>query len=77
MGFFDCFKIRSNNEQFITKNEFNKNCKKQLQMIPQTLEQLRKLNVSEDKELRLEYFFYTNKTENAELLASELKNLNY
>ena len=75
MGFFDLLKPKSNS--FVTEKAFNDNCKKQMQMSPMTLKQLRNLNVTEDKELKLEYFFYTNTNEKAEQLAKELEQLNY
>jgi regulator of RNase E activity RraB len=46
-------------------------------MTPQTLEQLRKINVGADKELKLEFFFYTNSLDKAAALSAELKKLNY
>ncbi len=46
-------------------------------MATQTLEQLRQAGVTEDKELKLEYFFYTNSNEKAKELANELAKLNY
>lgn len=77
MGLFDFFKPKPNNGQFVSETEFNKNRDKQMQMTPQTLEQLRKLNVTSEKELKLEYFFYTNTAEKAEIFATEIKKLNY
>ncbi len=41
------------------------------------MEQLRKIDVSEDTELKLEYFFYTNTADKAKLFAEEIKKLNY
>ena len=60
MGLFDFLKPKSNNRQFVSESAFINNRDKQMQMTPQTLGQLRKLNVTADKELKLEYFFYTN-----------------
>src|SRR5690606_20792795 len=77
MGLFDIFKSKTNNGQFVSETAFNNNRDKQMQMTPQTLEQLRNLNVTADKELKLEYFFYTNTAEKAEQLASEIAKLNY
>lgn len=77
MGLFDFLKPKSNNGQFVSETAFNSNRDKQMQMTPQTLEQLRKLNVTADKELKLEYFFYTNTAEKAEKLATEIGKLNY
>lgn len=77
MGLFDFFKSQSNSGQFVSEGAFSNNCKKQMQMTPQVIDQLRKLNVSEEKELKLEYFFYTNTAEKAESLALEVEKLNY
>ena len=57
MGIFDFLKPKSNNEQFVTETEFSRNLENQLKMTPQTLEQLRDINVTADKELKLEFFF--------------------
>lgn len=77
MGLFDFFKSKTNNGQFVSETAFNNNRDKQMQMTPQTLEQLRNLNVTADKELKLEYFFYTNTADKAEQLATEIAKLNY
>ena len=78
MGFFDFFKPKQNsNNQFVTEQAFKSNLTKQMQMTPQTMEQLRKINVSADKEFKLEYFFYTNTADKAKLFADELGKLNY
>lgn len=77
MGLFDFLKPKSNNGQFVSESAFNINRDRQMQMTPQTLDQLRNLNVTADKELKLEYFFYTNTAEKAENLATEIEKLNY
>jgi len=77
MGLFDIFKSKSSDGKFVSETAFNKNLKSQMGMTPQTLEQLRKINVGEDKELKLEFFFYTNSLDKAAELSSELKKLNY
>ena len=77
MGLFDFFKSKTNNSQFVNETEFISNRDMQLQMTPETLDQLRKLNVTPDNELKLEYFFYTNTAEKAEQLATEIAKLNY
>jgi len=74
---FDFLKAKSNNRQFVSEASFNGNRDKQMQMTPQTLDQLRKLSVPADKELKLEYFFYTNTEDKAEQLATEIAKLNY
>jgi len=77
MGLFDFLKPKSNSGQFVSETAFNSNSDKQMQMTPQTLEQLRNLNVTAEKELKLEYFFYTNAAEKAEQFATEIAKLNY
>ena len=77
MGLFNFLKPKSSSGQFVSETDFNNNLDGQLEMTPQTLVQLRKLNVTEDKELKLEYFFYTNTAEKAEQLATEIAKLNY
>lgn len=71
---FDFLKAKSNNRQFVSEASFNGNRDKQMQMTPQTLDQLRKLNVPVDKELKLEYFFYTNTEDKAEQLRMKSQN---
>ncbi len=77
MGLFDFLKSKTHNGQFVTEKAFYSNRNKQLQMTPQTLDQLRELNVTVDKELKLEYFFYTNTADKAEQFATEIGKLNY
>ena len=78
MGLFDFLKPKENgNNQFVKEQAFKSNLTKQMQMTPQTMEQLRKINVSADKELKLEYFFYTNTADKAKLFADEIGKLNY
>lgn len=77
MGLFDIFKSKSSNGKFVSESAFNKNLKSQMGMTPQTLEQLREININEDKVIKLEFFFYTNSLEKAAKLSSELKKINY
>ena len=77
MGFFNFFKTKCNNGKFVSEKAFSENCENQILMTPQTLSQLRELNVTEDKELKLEFFFYTNTADKAEQLALEIQKLNY
>ena len=77
MGLFKILKSKSSDSKFVSESSFNKNLKSQMDMKPQTLEQLRKINVSADKELKLEFFFYTNSLDKASQLSAELKKLNY
>lgn len=77
MGIFNFFKSSSDKGQFVSEREFINNREKQLQMTPHTLKQLRDMDISEDMELKLEYFFYTNTREKAAKLAVEMESLNY
>ena len=77
MGFFDFFKSKSNQGQFVEEKAFNKNLQNQMKMTPSTLKQLREIGVSSDKQLKLEFFFYTNTLEKAEQLSSQLQKLDY
>ncbi len=64
-------------KRFIDEAQHKKNVASQLSMSPQTVEQLRGYGVTEDKLLRLEYFFYTDSPEKAEALNSQLSSLGY
>ena len=77
MGLFQFCKSNSDKNTFVSEQAFADNLKKQVDMTPQTLNQLRQAGVTEDKELKLEYFFYTNSDEKAKKLADELAKLNY
>jgi len=77
MGIFDFLKPKSIDKEFVNETSFYNNREMQIQMTPKTLEQLYKYDVTEEKELKLEYFFYTNTAEKAEQLAAELEKLNY
>ena len=76
MGLFDFLK-KGENKQFVSEQAFENNRTKQMQMTPLTMKELRKINVDEDKELKLEYFFYTNTDQKANAFAQELKKLSY
>jgi regulator of RNase E activity RraB len=76
MGLFDVFK-KSSNAQFVTEKQFKSNADKQVELAPQTLNQLREFGVTEDKELKLEFFFYSNTIDKVEKLSDELKEMNY
>lgn len=77
MGLFDFLKPKFHSRKFVSETSFNINCDKQIQMTPEILDQLRKLNIVGDKELKLEYLFYTNTAEKAQQLATEIEKLNY
>ena len=76
MGLFG-FLRNDGNKQFVSESTFQNNRTKQMQMTPLTMKELKKINVSEDKELKLEYFFYTNTDKKATAFAKELQKLNY
>jgi hypothetical protein len=63
--------------KFLTEKDFKANLDKQLKMSPQTLEQLRQYNVTNSSRLKLEFFFYTDKLDNAIDLTNELKSKKY
>jgi len=77
MGLFDFLKQKSNDGRFVSEEAFNINRDKQVEMTPLTIQQLRKMNISADRELKLEYFFYTITAAKAEQLATEIGKLNY
>ena len=78
MGLFNLFsKKNTDSGQFLSSDSLENKITKQLQMTPKIMEQLRKLKVTSDKELKLEYFFYTNTEDKAQVFASELKKIEY
>jgi regulator of RNase E activity RraB len=78
MGFFDLFSTKHNpDKKFVTEDSYKKNKDNQVNMAPQPLKQLRDLGVTETKELKLEYFFYTNSIDKAKSLADEIQKMNY
>lgn len=78
MGFSDFFKTKQNgNVQFVSAQHLKDNIAKQTEGAPKVMEQLRQQNITQDKELKLEYFFYTNTNEKAKMFAPELEKLNY
>lgn len=78
MGIFDIFKSKPENQGvFISEEDSKKNQSRQIEMAPDTIAQLREIEVTEDKELKLEYFFYTNTMEKAKTLANYFETLNY
>lgn len=76
MGLFSFFG-KKDNGQFVSAEAFGEKSAIQLNMLPVLMEKLRELNVDEDRELMLEFFFYTNTYQKAETFAQELSNLNY
>lgn len=75
MGLFDFFKPKA--KPFVSESAYNSNKSTQTQLTPQTLGQLRKLNVDEGRALKLEFFFYTDTAEKAQALTTDLSNLGY
>jgi len=63
--------------RFISENQHKENVASQLSMSPQTVEQLRGYGVTDEKSLKLEYFFYTNSSDKAEALSNELLSMGY
>lgn len=68
---------KSKIKKFVSINNFLDNRNIQAQMVPRTVEQLQKFNISSEKKSQLEYFFYSNSAEKAARLAAEMKKLNY
>jgi regulator of RNase E activity RraB len=77
LGLLDFFKSNRTTSKFVNESEFKKNRDQQIQMTLQTLEQLQKINVTAEKELKLEFFFYTNSAEKAKKFATEIRKLKY
>ena len=69
--------LKGKPKKFISEQQHIDNLSSQLSMSPQTVEQLRSYDVTEDKLLKLEYFFYTNTPEKAEGLSKELSSMDY
>jgi hypothetical protein len=64
-------------KRFVSEEVFQKNLVNQVSMTPATLGELRKLGVSIETSLKLEFFFYTNTSDKAATLASVLSQRNY
>jgi len=80
MGLFSALfgsKSRGGDGRFRSDAAYAKNRSHQLLMTPQTMTQLRNYGVTDESQLKLEYFFYTNAKEKAELLARKLTDLGY
>ena len=65
MKLFDFFKAEAAEGQFVSEKAFSRNRDKLIEMTPQTLDQLRDMDVPGDRHIRLEYTFYTNSPEKA------------
>lgn len=75
MGIFNLFVNKT--RRYVTQSMFEKNTSNQELMTPKTLAQLRGYDVGQDKELRLEFFFYTNTSLKAKALAAVLTGMKY
>ena len=62
---------------FQSESAYAENRSRQLTMIPQTVAQLRTYGVTDESQLKLEYFFYTNTKEKAAALAQKLTDMGY
>jgi hypothetical protein len=79
MGFFSTlfgWKPRDDGP-FQSESAHAENRSRQLTMSPQTVAQLRTYGVTEESQLKLEYFFYTNTMEKAAALAQNLADMGY
>ena len=75
MSIYDrLFGSKSSSDPYQTEAQFETNLTRQVSMARQGLAQLREY---EGRELRLEFFFYTNSSANAEVLNSKLVELGY
>ena len=75
MRIFDkLFGSKSSSNPYQTEAQFEANLARQVSMARQALAQMREY---EDREYRLEFFFYTNNMNNAEALNSKLVELGY
>lgn len=64
-------------DQFRSEAQFKENLVRQATMTPHVLSRLYEHGVSEESELRLEYFFYTNSGDKAASLHKVLMDLGY
>ena len=67
----------SRKNSYISKAEFETDLKKHQALTPETVAQLRKFGVTEQTELKLEFFFYTNSQSNANKLKKTLEKRGY
>ncbi len=80
MGIFNSIfgsKGGSGDGRFQTEEAYTQNRARQLAMTPQTVAQLRKYGVTDESQLKLEYFFYTNTKEKSAALAENLTGMGY
>ena len=80
MGLFNALfgsKPDGNDGRHRSDEAYVENRSRQLTMTPQTVAQLWKYGVTDESQLKLEYFFYTNTKEKATALAQKLADLGY
>jgi hypothetical protein len=79
MGFFSTlFGCKPGGDgPFQSEAAYAENRSRQLTMSPQTVAQLRTYGVTDESQLKLEYFFYTNTKEKAAALAQKLAGMGY
>ena len=63
--------------QYISEQQHKDNLSSQLATSPETVEQLRSYGIAEERQVRLEYFFYTNAVDKAGALSKELAGMGY
>lgn len=62
---------------FVRRRQFIENQKMQIHLAPVVLDHLRDHGFSDERELKVEFFFYSKTQANADALAHELRELNY
>jgi len=78
MGIFNFFIPKTTNfAVFVSDQQFKHNLESQVYMTQGLMSKLRSFNVGPEKQLKLEYFFYTNSLAKARDFAEYLKKLNY
>src|SRR3954464_15044466 len=75
LGILNIFQTKD--KRFVTEEALRSNLKKQSEMNKSTLLQLRKHNVTEEKQCKIEYFFYSNKEAKGKELCKALISLGY
>jgi len=66
-----------NDGPFVRRRNFIENQKMQIGLAPITLNHLRNYGVCDDKELKIEFFFYSKDQAKADALANKLKERKY
>ena len=69
--------LKGKPKKFMNEQRHKKNLSSQLAMSPQTVEQLRGYDVTEEMFLKLEFFFYTNTQDKAAALNAKLTSMGY